>query len=108
MVANAGARITLVFLIPGSAGHLGSKVDQKTHAGNQNQVQEPTESFLAQRNRRFLLKCARWSTMPHLERQALISAIDEAFADGLAGNNESDRQAAGRYRCQHSHLTFVF
>ena len=58
---NAGVRITLVFLMPCSEGHFGSKIDQKTHSGNQNQVHGPTESFLARRNRRFLFKCARWS-----------------------------------------------
>ena len=44
-----------------SEGHFGPKIDQKTHSGNQNQVHGPTASFLARRNRRFLLKCARWS-----------------------------------------------
>ena len=61
LVTNTGVRITLVFLMPRSEGHFGSKIDQKTHSGNQNQVHGPTESFLARRNRRFLYRCARWS-----------------------------------------------
>jgi uncharacterized protein YjbI with pentapeptide repeats len=44
-------------------GCFGSKIDQKTHSGNQNQVHGPTDSFLAERNRRFLFECARWSSM---------------------------------------------
>jgi hypothetical protein len=58
-----GVRITLVFLIARSEGYFWSKIDQKTRPGNQNQVQGPTDSFLAQRNRRFLFECARWSIM---------------------------------------------
>ena len=64
MAVQTSARKTLVFLIPCSEGHFGSKIDQKTHSRNQNQVQGPTESFLAQRNRRFLYRCARWSKLP--------------------------------------------
>jgi len=46
-VVNAGARITLVFLMARSEGYLGSKIDQKTHPRNQNQVQRAATSFLA-------------------------------------------------------------
>src|SRR4029453_3894699 len=59
-MANAGVRITLVFLVDRSEGYFRSKIDQKTRSGNQNQVHGPTDSFLTQRNRRFLFKCGRW------------------------------------------------
>lgn len=44
---NAGVRITRVILVAPSRGLFGSKIDQKTHVRNQNQVPGPATSFLA-------------------------------------------------------------
>ena len=38
-----------------SESHFGSKIDQKTHSGNQNQVHGPTDSFLARETVGFCL-----------------------------------------------------
>jgi hypothetical protein len=46
-VVDAGARITFVFLMARSEGYLGSKIDQKTHPRNRNQVHRAATSFLA-------------------------------------------------------------
>src|SRR4030095_1789887 len=83
-MANAGVRITLVFLVDRSEGYFRSKIDQKTRSGNQNQVHGPTDSFLTQRNRRFLFKCARWSTIDH-KRIALLSLVSITFFFFIGG-----------------------
>jgi hypothetical protein len=50
-----GVRITLVFLVAHSESHFGSKIDQKTHPKNQNQVPGAAMSFLARETVGFCL-----------------------------------------------------
>src|SRR5215470_8459742 len=47
MAALGMVKETLVFLMARSEGYLGSKIDQKTHPRNQNQVHRAATSFLA-------------------------------------------------------------
>ena len=50
-----GVRITLVFLVAHSESHFGSKIDQKTHPKNQNQVPGAAMIFLARETVGFCL-----------------------------------------------------
>src|SRR5205823_6782211 len=63
-VANAGVRITLVFLVVHSESHFGSKIDQKTHPKNQNQVPGAAMSFLARETVGFCLNAHAGPTPP--------------------------------------------